>query len=158
MSSSDRVSLYPHTGTAFALKPTTSSLITGEYLFNEDNFEEIRVMYGDMQNISFGSSYNGLVFDPDYPRLVNFTFNLGSNTANAHIKRISYRTKTYGNDSYEFMNSTLYYYFEDDFFPHRQISLSLLCRTIVSFEVETKPETTGAIGLGIDDINIIVMN
>lgn len=153
MASSDRVSLYPHTGTAFALKPT-SSLITGKYLFNEDNFEEIRVMYGDMQNISFGSSYNGLVFDPDYPRLVNFTFNLGLNTATAHIKRISYRTKTYGDDSYEFMNSTLYYYFEDDFFPLRQISLSLLCRTIVSFEVETK---SGG-GLGIDDINIIVMN
>ena len=151
MASSDRVSLYPHTGTAFALKPT-SSLITGEYLFNKDNFEEIRVMYGDMQNISLGS--NGLVFDPDYPRLVNFTFNLGMNTATAHIKRIKYRTKTYGDDSYEFLNSTLYYYFEDDFFPHHQISLSLLCRTMVSFEVETKSGR----GLEIEDINIIVMN
>ena len=156
MSSSDRVSLYPHTGTAFALKPT-SSLITGEYLFNKDNFEEIRVMYGDMQNISLGSgSTSSLAFDPKYPRLVNFTFDLGSNTANAHITKLEYRTKIYGNDSFDFYSSTPYYHFEDDYFPHGQISISLLCLSIVSFTVENRSGSTN--GLGVNWINVVVMN
>ena len=156
MSSSDKVSLYPHTGTAFALKPT-SSFITGEYLFNKDNFEEIRVMYGDMSNISLGSgSTSSLAFDSKYPRLVNFTFNLKSNTANAHITKLEYRTKTYGNDSFDFYSSTLYYHFEDDYFPHGQISISLLCLSIVSFTVENRSGSTN--GLGVDWINVVVMN
>lgn len=157
MSSSNRVSLYPYGGTAFALEPT-SSYITGEYYFNENNFKEIRVMYGDMSNISLGSgSTSSLVFDSKYPRLVNFTFDLGDNTAIAHITKLKYRTITYGTDSFDFYSLTEYYHFEDDYFPHGQISISLLCLSIVSFTVERKSGSTND-GLGVNWINVVVMN